>query len=118
MLTARAGELDKVVGLELGADDYVTKPFSTRELLARVRALLRRTTSASDEEVIVSGDLRIDLKRREALLGETALELKPKEMELLIYLCAIVAAHSRASSYCVRSGAMTSTATLARSTCT
>jgi DNA-binding response OmpR family regulator len=86
MLTARAGEVDKVVGLELGADDYVTKPFSTRELLARVRALLRRTTSASDEEVIVSGDLRIDLKRREALLGEVALELKPKEMELLIYL--------------------------------
>jgi DNA-binding response OmpR family regulator len=86
MLTARAGEVDKVVGLELGADDYVTKPFSTRELLARVRALLRRTTSASDEEVIVSGDLRIDLKRREALLGETTLELKPKEMELLIYL--------------------------------
>jgi DNA-binding response OmpR family regulator len=86
MLTARAGEVDKVVGLELGADDYVTKPFSTRELLARVRALLRRTTSASDEEVIVSGDLRIDLKRREALLGNTALELKPKEMELLIYL--------------------------------
>ena len=86
MLTARAGEVDKVVGLELGADDYVTKPFSTRELLARVRALLRRTTSASDEEVIVSGDLRIDLKRREALLGDTALELKPKEMELLIYL--------------------------------
>jgi DNA-binding response OmpR family regulator len=86
MLTARAGEVDKVVGLELGADDYVTKPFSTRELMARVRALLRRTTSGSDEEVIVSGDLRIDLKRREALLGETALELKPKEMELLIYL--------------------------------
>jgi len=86
MLTARAGEVDKVVGLELGADDYVTKPFSTRELLARVRALLRRTTSGSDEEVIVSGDLRIDLKRREALRGETPLELKPKEMELLIYL--------------------------------
>jgi DNA-binding response OmpR family regulator len=85
MLTARAGEVDKVVGLELGADDYVTKPFSTRELLARVRALLRRTTSPADEEVIVSGDLRIDLKRREALLAEKALELKPKEMELLIY---------------------------------
>jgi DNA-binding response OmpR family regulator len=54
--------------------------------MARVRALLRRTTSGSDEEVIVSGDLRIDLKRREALLGDRALELKPKEMELLIYL--------------------------------
>ena len=67
MLTARAGEVDKVVGLEIGADDYVTKPFSTRELLARVRALLRRTHVRSDEEVIVSGDLRIDLKRREVL---------------------------------------------------
>ena len=58
MLTARADEVDKVVGLELGADDYVTKPFSTRELLARVRALLRRTAASSDDEVIVSGDLR------------------------------------------------------------
>jgi DNA-binding response OmpR family regulator len=86
MLTARAGEVDKVVGLELGADDYVTKPFSTRELLARVRALLRRTVSTADEEVMVSGDLRVDLKRREALRAGTTLELKPKEMELLIYL--------------------------------
>jgi DNA-binding response OmpR family regulator len=86
MLTARAGEVDVVVGLELGADDYVTKPFKTRELLARIRALLRRTATMSDEETLDSKDLRIDLKRREALLGETALELKPKEMELLIYL--------------------------------
>jgi DNA-binding response OmpR family regulator len=86
MLTARAGEVDKVVGLELGADDYVTKPFSTRELLARVRALLRRTVSTGDEEVMVSGDLRVDLKRRDAKRGSTTLELKPKEMELLIYL--------------------------------
>ena len=85
MLTARAGEVDKVVGLEIGADDYVTKPFSTRELLARVRALLRRTSTSSDDEVIVSGDLRVDMKRREVTRKDVPLELKPKEMELLIY---------------------------------
>jgi DNA-binding response OmpR family regulator len=85
MLTARAGEVDKVVGLEIGADDYVTKPFSTRELLARVRALLRRTAATSDDEVIVSGDLRVDMKRREVTRKDLPLELKPKEMELLIY---------------------------------
>ena len=86
MLTARAGEVDKVVGLEIGADDYVTKPFSTRELLARVRALLRRTAASSDDdEVIVSGDLRVDMKRREVTRKDLPLELKPKEMELLIH---------------------------------
>jgi DNA-binding response OmpR family regulator len=85
MLTARAAEVDKVVGLEIGADDYVTKPFSTRELLARVRALLRRTAVPSDEEVMVSGDLRVDMKRREVTRNDRPLELKPKEMELLIY---------------------------------
>jgi DNA-binding response OmpR family regulator len=85
MLTARAGEVDKVVGLELGADDYVTKPFSTRELLARVRALLRRTPASTDEEVIVSGDLRFDAKRREVTLRDVPLDLKPKEMELLTF---------------------------------
>jgi DNA-binding response OmpR family regulator len=86
MLTARAGEVDKVVGLEIGADDYVTKPFSTRELLARIRALLRRTTAPTDEEMLVSGDLRIDMKRREVTRNERILDLKPKEMELLIFL--------------------------------
>jgi two-component system alkaline phosphatase synthesis response regulator PhoP len=85
MLTARAGEVDKVVGLEIGADDYVTKPFSTRELLARVRALLRRTATPLDEEVLVSGDLRVDMKRREVTRDDKPVELKPKEMELLIY---------------------------------
>ena len=85
MLTARADEVDKVVGLEIGADDYVTKPFSTRELLARVRALLRRTTTEPDDEVLVSQDLRVDMKRREVARNETPLELKPKEMELLIH---------------------------------
>jgi DNA-binding response OmpR family regulator len=86
MLTARAEEVDKVVGLELGADDYVTKPFGMRELLARVHALLRRVEARPDEEVLASGDLRIDLKRREAQRNGQKLELKPKEMELLIYL--------------------------------
>jgi DNA-binding response OmpR family regulator len=86
MLTARTEEVDKVVGLEIGADDYVTKPFSTRELLARIRAHLRRTATPVDEEVITSDDLRLDLKRREVTRDGTALELKPKEMELLIYL--------------------------------
>jgi DNA-binding response OmpR family regulator len=86
MLTARTGEVDKVVGLELGADDYVTKPFSTRELMARVRALLRRTPAANDEdEVIVSGDLRLDMKRREVTRDGAPLDLKPKEMELLVH---------------------------------
>ena len=86
MLTARAEEVDKVVGLELGADDYVTKPFGMRELLARVHALLRRADSPHDEEeALVSGDLRIDLKRREVLRGGEPLEMKPKEMELLIH---------------------------------
>jgi DNA-binding response OmpR family regulator len=85
MLTARVGEVDKVVGLEIGADDYVTKPFSTRELLARIRALLRRTTTPADEEMLVAGDLRIDMKRREVSRNERPVELKPKEMELLIY---------------------------------
>jgi len=85
MLTARAGEVDKVVGLEIGADDYVTKPFSTRELLARVRALLRRTASSADDEGFTSGNLRVDMKRREVTRDGVALDLKPKEMELLIY---------------------------------
>jgi DNA-binding response OmpR family regulator len=85
MLTARAGEVDKVVGLEIGADDYVTKPFSTRELMARVRALLRRTNSNGDDEAFTSGNLRVDMKRREVSRDGVPLDLKPKEMELLIY---------------------------------
>jgi DNA-binding response OmpR family regulator len=86
MLTAKGEEVDKVVGLELGADDYVTKPFGMRELLARVRALLRRIESPADTETLVSGDLEIDLKRREAIRDGTPLELKPKELELLLFL--------------------------------
>jgi len=85
MLTARGEEVDKVVGLELGADDYVTKPFGMRELLARVRALLRRTGIAEPEEGVVSGDLTFDLKRREVLRDGKVLDLKPKEIDLLLY---------------------------------
>jgi len=87
MLTAKAEEVDKVVGLELGADDYVTKPFSMRELLARVRALLRRaeTAPAAEAEVLATGDLQVDLRRREASRHGRALALKPKEYELLVF---------------------------------
>jgi DNA-binding response OmpR family regulator len=87
MLTARTEEVDKVVGLELGADDYVTKPFGMRELIARVHALLRRSESnaVDDSDMITSGDLVIDLKRREASRAGVTLELKPKEFELLLF---------------------------------
>src|SRR5215208_5559329 len=70
MLTAKAGETDKIVGLEMGADDYITKPFSVRELLARVRAALRRTSLQTDQaEVIRQGDLAIDIGRHEVTFG-------------------------------------------------
>jgi len=87
MLTAKTEEVDRVVGLEIGADDYVTKPFSMRELMARVKALLRRSTAEASEqrETLSSGDVEIDLRRREASrLGEI-LALKPKELELLTF---------------------------------
>ena len=87
MLTAKASEADRVVGLELGADDYVVKPFSPRELVARVRAVLRRIdgeTGASDR--IVSGKLEIDLRSREVTVDGEAIELTPTEFDLLAYL--------------------------------
>jgi DNA-binding response OmpR family regulator len=88
MLTARDTEVDKVVGLEIGADDYVTKPFGMPELLARVRAHLRRASGAHARttEMVRSGDLRIDLMRREAYREDESISLKPKEFELLLYL--------------------------------
>jgi DNA-binding response OmpR family regulator len=96
MLTARADEVDRVVGLEVGADDYLTKPFSMRELMARVKALLRRVRLIREEmaeengvpraEQLVFGDLVIDLDRREVLIRGESLRLKPKEYELLVFL--------------------------------
>jgi DNA-binding response OmpR family regulator len=85
ILTARGEETDRVVGLELGADDYMVKPFSMRELMARVRALLRRAQSSPPDEVLVSSDLRLDLRRREAYRGGMPLPLRPKEFDLLAF---------------------------------
>jgi len=89
MLTARVDEADRIAGLELGADDYVTKPFSPKELVARVRAVLRRAENAgSPAEVIRSADLTLDLPRMQASLGSAALpvELTPSEFQLLATL--------------------------------
>jgi DNA-binding response OmpR family regulator len=96
MLTARTDEVDRVVGLEMGADDYVTKPFSMRELLARVKALLRRVRllreeMADDEQrataqTLVFGDVTMDETRHEVLLGGEPLPLRPKEYDLLLFL--------------------------------
>jgi DNA-binding response OmpR family regulator len=98
MLTARTEEVDKVVGLEVGADDYLTKPFSMRELIARVKANLRRvridreeaTNTASPLAIaakpMVFGDLVIDLNRREVTLQGAVHHLKPKEFDLLVFL--------------------------------
>lgn len=85
MLSARTGDLDKIVGLESGADDYVTKPFSTGELLARVRALLRRAP-ASRRTVLQSGDLRVDLIGRRVSVADTEVALTNKEFNLLAAL--------------------------------
>ncbi|MCB0065095.1 MAG: response regulator transcription factor, partial [Caldilineaceae bacterium] len=107
-LTAKAEEVDKIVGLEVGADDYLTKPFSMRELLARVKAMLRRVrlvreelaTTATDQiqsefplERLVFGDLTIDLSRREVTSRGHTFHLKPKEFDLLVFIarnCGIV----------------------------
>jgi two-component system alkaline phosphatase synthesis response regulator PhoP len=87
MLTARGQEIDKVVGLELGADDYVTKPFSIREVLARVRAILRRTESKLRRLARYRfGDVDLDFETYRASRGSDALELSPREFELLRYL--------------------------------
>jgi DNA-binding response OmpR family regulator len=90
MLTAKGEEVDKIIGLEIGADDYMTKPFSMRELLARVRAMLRRAKmaepKAAEEAILSLGNLEIDVPRRRATLGEKALDLTQKEFDLLAFL--------------------------------
>jgi DNA-binding response OmpR family regulator len=86
-LTARDDEVDRILGLELGADDYIVKPFSPRELVARVRAILRRTQDAPKEQEIYSvGELEVDLRRREARCGGEVVELANREFDLLAFL--------------------------------
>jgi DNA-binding response OmpR family regulator len=89
ILTARDEEIDKVVGLEVGADDYLTKPFSMHELLARVKALLRRADMAATPRDaparLESGDLVVEMGARRAVLGGSDLQLKPREFDLLAY---------------------------------
>lgn len=92
MLTAKDEEFDKILGLELGADDYMTKPFSPREVVARVKAILRRSgqqelaDSTSDEQVLTIGKLVIYPEKYEVFFNENRLELTPKEFELLQYM--------------------------------
>lgn len=96
ILTARDDEIDRVIGLEIGADDYISKPFSMRELMARVKAHLRRERLIRDEvsaeqetipkKVLQFGNLELDLTRREVLLEKKPLALKPKEYDLLLFL--------------------------------
>lgn len=90
MLTARAGETDRVVGLELGADDYVTKPFSMRELMARVKTILRRSTPSdlNGPEAISAGGLCIDSVRHEVTVAGRSVDLTPREFDLLRFLAA------------------------------
>jgi DNA-binding response OmpR family regulator len=87
MLTARGEESDRIVGLELGADDYLVKPFSPKELVARVRAVLRRTGGiTTGAEVLRAGDVEVDLRKMRARIGDDMVELTPTEFQLLATL--------------------------------
>lgn len=86
MVTAKTSELDKVKGLDLGADDYITKPFGVMELISRVKALLRRTQSAAEETKICHGEIRMDNDKHAVFVGNEPCELTFKEYELLKYL--------------------------------
>lgn len=96
ILTARDDEIDRVIGLEIGADDYITKPFSMRELMARVKAHLRRERlirqevgsqqEVASQDVLTFGNLTLDLSRRELLLDNVPVALKPKEFDLLLFM--------------------------------
>ena len=90
MVTAKDSEADRVAGLEIGADDYVIKPFSVRELLSRVRAVLRRTDMSKNEkssQVIKVGNIEIDIGKYEAKVNDKQINLRPREFELLYALC-------------------------------
>lgn len=95
MITAKTEEMDKVAGLECGADDYISKPFGIRELMARIKAVLRRyeatvdtndTNDSRDDTILTVGDISINVERHEVSVGSTAVELTVKEFELLRYL--------------------------------
>ncbi len=90
MLTAKSEEIDRVLGLEIGADDYITKPFSIRELLARIKAVMRRTNEKEDTNSKTDGlafeGLTIDIDKRKVLLNNQKIELSPKEFELLVLM--------------------------------
>jgi DNA-binding response OmpR family regulator len=86
-LTARDDEVDRILGLELGADDYLVKPFSPRELVARVRAVLRRTREGpAPQDVVIVGDLEVDVRRREVRRGGEVVALTTREFDLLAFL--------------------------------
>ena len=86
-LTARDDEIDRILGLELGADDYVTKPFSPREIVARVKAILRRGRVDEPATTVQFGDITIDLERHEARIGDGTVGLATQEFRLLAHLC-------------------------------
>lgn len=86
MLTARGEEVDRVVGFEVGADDYVVKPFSPRELVLRVKAILKRRTEEDDARVLSAGDLVVDIPRHRATVGSMEVVLTPMEFNLLVVL--------------------------------
>lgn len=90
MLTAKSEEIDRVLGLEIGADDYITKPFSIRELLARIKAVMRRSRTTEGSGAGRSGlrfkDLSIDVEKRRVVLGGQRIDLSPKEFELLVLM--------------------------------
>jgi DNA-binding response OmpR family regulator len=95
MLTAKDDEIDRVIGLEMGADDYLTKPFSMREFIARLKALLRRVRMIREEidnlstlkkEILQYANLKIDINRREVMVDNSVIKMKPKEYDLLLFL--------------------------------
>ena len=83
MVTAKTTEIDKVKGLDTGADDYVTKPFGIMELISRVKALMRRTNDMNQDKILTLGELTMDLDKRSVTAGDTSVELTYKEFELL-----------------------------------